>query len=288
MRRLINVLVVVLVLVLAAGVVLAAIPKVRDAADRARCRNNLKQIGLALTNYHETYGSYPSAAAPNDALPCGKRLGWLVDTVPFVEQINVIIDRTKAWDTEGNLVPRTRYVDSNDEFPLGEIMVFRCPSNPAVADSGRPGLTHYVGVAGVGKDSAELALGYPGAGFFGCDRTLKPEDIKDGTANTMAAIETNWRNGPWTASGFPTVRGLDPSGGAYLGRGGLFGSGHRHVTHAVFADGSVRGIPDSIHPDVLEALATVGGGEKTDPVGASASVRNAEPNSSYNKQRKFL
>jgi prepilin-type processing-associated H-X9-DG protein len=260
------VLVLVLGLVLAAGIVLAAIPKIQEEAARAQCQNNLKQIGLALENYRDTFDSYPSAAIENDALPCGKRLSWLVNTIPFMDQIGLVVDRAQSWDAEGNLVPKMSYLDSNDhlvENPLGEIKLFRCPSNPAVADPGRPGLTHYVGISGVGKDSADLALGYPGVGFFGCDRSLKREDIKDGTGNTMAVIETNWRNGAWTASGFPTVRGLDSSGRSYLGRGGPFGSGHRHVTNMAFADGSVRALTDSIRPEVLEALATIAGREET-------------------------
>ncbi len=250
---------------LAAGIVLAAIPKVQEAAAHAQCQNNLKQIGLALENYRGSFNSYPSAAVANDALACGKRLSWLVNTLPFMDQVGLVIDRASAWDAEVNLVPRGSYLDNNDawkEEPLGEIKLFRCPANPAVADAGWPGLTHYVGISGVGKDSAEMAVGFPGVGFFGCDRQLKLEDIKDGTGNTVAVIETNWRNGAWTASGFPTVRGLDPSGRSYLERGGPFGSGHRHVTNMAFADGSVRAMTDSIRPEVLEALATIAGSEE--------------------------
>jgi prepilin-type processing-associated H-X9-DG protein len=265
MRRLINVLV--LVLMLAAGIVLAAFPKVREAAAQVQCQNNLKQIGLGLINRHDSYGSYPPAAIPNDNLPCGKRLSWLVETIPFMDQLHLGIDRTQAWDAEVNRVPMTIDYEGEDEehrkpVPLGELKLFRCPANPAVAEPGWPGLNHYVGITGVGKGSAELALGYSGVGFFGCDRSVKREDIKDGTANTMAVIETNWRNGAWTASGFPTVRSLDPSSGRYLERGGPFGSGHRHITNVVFADGSVRSLTDSIRPEVLEALATIAGGEE--------------------------
>jgi len=281
MRRLINVLVLVLVFVLAGGLVLSAIPKIHAAAARQQCQNNLKQIGLGLHNYRDSYGSFPSATIPNDAVPCDKRLSWLVDTVPYMDQLRLLIDRKKAWDDEVNRVPRTRYEDDNDhwiEKPLGELKLFRCPDNPTVATADAPGLTDYVGISGVGKNAAELALGYPGAGFFGCDRKLKLGDIKDGTANTIMVAETNVANGPWTAGGFSTVRGLDPAGGPYLGVGGQFGSGHRScrgwfsptstvITHVVYADGSVRGLTDSVSPAVLEALATIAGGEEIGPVG---------------------
>jgi hypothetical protein len=136
---------------------------------------------------------------------------------------------------------------------------------------GWPGPASYVGVAGVGADAAGRPAGYPGLGLFGHDRKTRREDIKDGAATTMTVIETTWKNGPWTAGGYPTVRGLEPSATPYLGPGGQFGSNHWQgslfssnspsITKAVFADCSVRSITDSISPDVLEALATIAGGE---------------------------
>src|SRR5262249_2230858 len=97
MRRLITVLVVTLVLVVAVGLVLTAIPRVQAAAARAQCQNNLKQIGLALSNYHGTYERFPSATVPNENLPCDNRLSWLVNAMPFIEQNNISnnLDREK-------------------------------------------------------------------------------------------------------------------------------------------------------------------------------------------------
>ena len=283
MRRLINVLVLVLVLVLAGGLVLSAIPKIQGAAARTQCQNNLKQIGLGLHNYRDTYGTFPPATIPNDALPCDKRLSWLVEIVPFMDQIDWTIDRTRGWQDSDNLIPKIRHYEPDFRGPgslsaLGEFKLFRCPSNTAVAAPDSPGLTDYVGISGVGKSAAELALGYPGVGFFGCDRKMKIEDIKDGMANTIMVAETNVANGPWTAGGFPTTRGLDPSGRPYLGASGQFGSGHRScrgwfsptstvITNAVYADGSIRGLTESVSPAVFEALATIAGGEEIGPVG---------------------
>jgi hypothetical protein len=274
MRRRINVLVAAVVLLLAAGLVLAAIPKVQQAAARSQCQNNLKQIGLGMHNYHYAYEHFPPATIPNDALLCKKRLSWLVEILPFMTQIGLVIDRDKAWDAEANLVPKSRYQDRDDswvEHPIGELRLFRCPINPAVAAPGSPGLTHYVGISGVGADAADLPLEYPGVGFFGCQRRPKKEDIKDGLANTIMVMETSTANGPWTAGGFPTTRGLDSGGGPYLGAGGQFSSGHHStdwllpsktvITNVVYADGSVRGLKDSVSPEVLEALVTIVGGE---------------------------
>jgi hypothetical protein len=272
MRRLIHALIVVVILGIVGGLVICAIPRIRDAAARAECQNNLKQIGMALQNYHDTYRTFPSAAIPNEDLPCDKRLSWLVGVMPFVEQNQIIIDRKKGWQDEENAIPKVRQVDSNfreigPPKPLGELKIFRCPADPTVSPSGAASLTNYVGLAGVGADAAERRLGYPGVGFFGCERKLKLEDIKDGTENTLAVMETNSNIGPWTAGGFPTVRPLNPAMIPYLGSGRPFGSGHRDCTQAVFADGSVHRLTNSISPEMLEALATIAGGEKTEPLG---------------------
>jgi prepilin-type processing-associated H-X9-DG protein len=280
MRRLITVLVVTLVLVLAGGLVLTAIPRVQAAAARTQCQNNLKQIGLAVQNYQGTYNTFlPSATIPNEDLPCGKRLSWLVDVRPFLEQLGVVIDRKKGWQDGENIIPKWHGNDGlpDPPEPLGEYKAFRCPADPAVAAPDSPGLTNYVGLTGVGRDAAELALGYPGVGFFGCERRTKIEDIKDGMASTIMVMETKRETGPWTAGGFPTVRGLDPAGRRYLGASGQFSSGHSSswpwlsssatVTNVLYADGSVRGLTESVSPEVLEALVTIAGGEEVEPVG---------------------
>jgi hypothetical protein len=149
---------------------------------------------------------------------------------------------------------------------VGDFKTFRCPADPTVSPVDAAGLTNYVGMSGVGLDAAGRALGYPGVGFFGCERKIKQEDIKDGLANTLTVMETNSNLGPWTAGGFATVRPLDPATAPYLGAGRTFGSGHRAVTLAVFADGAVHTLSNSIQPEVLEAFATIAGGEKTEPL----------------------
>jgi len=140
-------------------------------------------------------------------------------------------------------------------LPVGELKTLLCPANPNTRGTNLPPFTHYVGVAGVGADAATLVKGEPRAGIFGYDRRTKREDIKD-TSNTLHLIETATANGPWTAGGHATVRGLDPEGPPYLGRGGQFSSGHG-LTQATLADGSVRPISPAVSRRVLEALATV-------------------------------
>jgi prepilin-type processing-associated H-X9-DG protein len=105
------------------------------------------------------------------------------------------------------------------------------------------------------------------AGVFGYDRKTRLKDITDGVSTTLLLIETATENGPWTAGGRPTVRGLESNGVPYIGRQAQFSSFHRGgVTNALFADCSVRALRDGVAPEVLEALATIAGHEDVGPL----------------------
>ena len=124
-----------------------------------------------------------------------------------------------------------------------------------------PGWTWYVGIAGVGADAPALPEGDPRCGVFGYERRTPPGGIKDGASNTLLLAETGLDNGPWTAGGTATVRGLLADRRPYVGRGCQFGGLHRGGVMVAMADGSVRFLRESIEPRVFEALSTVAGGE---------------------------
>src|SRR5262249_35803766 len=86
-------------------------------------------------------------------------------------------------------------------------------------------------------------------------------DITDGASTTMMLAETTMANGPWTAGGPSTVRGLDPARRPYLGPGRQFGGSHQGGAMVAFADGSVRFLRGTIASEVIERLSTVAGGE---------------------------
>jgi prepilin-type processing-associated H-X9-DG protein len=134
-------------------------------------------------------------------------------------------------------------------------------------------LTPYVGVAGVGTDAPSLPAGHRNAGVFGYDRRTALADVKDGTSNTLLILESARDNGPWARGGPATLRGLDRTDSPYLGTGRPFGGTHFAENilfwrgrstgcNAAMADGSVRFLQEAIAPRVLEALATIAGGEK--------------------------
>jgi hypothetical protein len=226
------------------------------AADRYRAAHNLKLIAYALHNYADTYhGSFPAAAIPNEMLPPEQRLSWMAALLPFLEKETVYnaIDQTKSWDAEEN-----RHA-VNTAFPF-----FLSSEPPPQSANGGPGLTEYVGLAGVGVDSPFLPRDHPRAGAFGYDRGARlPADFKDGTSNTIIVAETGWANGPWASAGPATVRGLDTSRRPYVGKGRQFGGIQSPGANIALGDGSVRFLHEGISSATVEALATMAGNERT-------------------------
>lgn len=246
----------------------------RAAAVRAHCVNNLKQIGLGLLNYHESFGAFPTGTVVRPGLPPERRLSWLVLLIGFMEQVRFLIDFDASWDSDQNFVMKEHYDIDQDRTlvrPVGSVAVFHCPAVTAGDPPRGPSHTHYVGIAGVGVDAPRLPLVDRRAGVFGYDRQTRLEDIKDGTSTTMAVAETGRSNGPWTAGGPPTVRGLDPARQPYLGPGRQFGGTHRGGALVLFADGSVRFLRNSIDRRLFEGLSTISGGESTAGLAPSSS-----------------
>jgi hypothetical protein len=229
---------------------------------------------LACHNYLDTYHYFPPGTVPNTTLPPERRLSWTVLVWPAFLQggITTTVDQNQAWDAVENSPPRfCVLVGFNDdppnvrEEPVNEwVWEFFCPARPVRIEPGGLRSTDYLGIAGVRDDAAELPLSDPRAGFFGYDRKLTVQELKDGSATTMMIAE-GAGGGPWTAGGRATVRGLVPSQFAGSHRGlGMWT--HPWVTNVAFADGSTHAFTASVSPRVFEALATVAGGEEVGPL----------------------
>jgi prepilin-type processing-associated H-X9-DG protein len=157
------------------------------------------------------------------------------------------------------------------EVSVGYWQPFICPAAPDPSITGTISSTNYVGIAGIGGNyAASLPITDPWAGVFGYDRRCKETDITNGLSNTMAVAETLLDNGPWTAGGRPTVRGLDQASLPYLGMEAQFNSGHftrshftwtkqSYTSNILFADGSVRSFADDMDAATFEAMATIHG-----------------------------
>jgi hypothetical protein len=210
-------------------------------------RKALIQIGFALRGYHDHHGSFPAGSSLIDGHPADKGHSWMAHLLPYMEQVNVYqqVDFKKPWDHPSNAAAaRTPY-----EFFNG--VKHETNESP------------YLGIAGVGTDAAGLPATDPRVGLFGYRRVTRARDITDGADTTIMVVEANKDRGPWPSGGNATVRGLDPAGRRYVGKDGQFG--REGGAMILYANGSVRWISDSIGAKVLEALATIHGGEEVSP-----------------------
>jgi hypothetical protein len=137
---------------------------------------------------------------------------------------------------------------------------------PAIESSRReaeePVVTSYIGITGIGVDAATLPIKDRRCGVFGYTRITNIKDITDGTAQTIMVAETMWQNGPFSQGGFSTSRGFDRDNLPSVGRDHQFGGLHPGTFNITLANGSARSVNESIDPRVLEALATIAGGEQ--------------------------
>jgi beta-lactamase regulating signal transducer with metallopeptidase domain len=204
------------------GVLLPAIRKARQSAQRSVSANNLKQIALAMHNYHDVHGHFPPAVVMG---PDGKTPhSWRVEILPYLEQ-NQLFQAYKMdepWDG-----PNNRKL--LDKMPR----VFNAAQNTPTTFSSYYGLTGN------------------GAFFDGAAGTSMAQ-ITDGTSNTIMAVEAK-RDIPWTKPediAYDATKPLPKFGG-------YFPEGY----NVVLCDGSVRFIMNQIAEQVLRALITKNGGE---------------------------
>jgi prepilin-type N-terminal cleavage/methylation domain-containing protein len=268
---LIELLVVIAIIAVLIGLLLPAVQKVREAAARAQCQNNLKQIGLAFHNHHDQYNYFPTGGwdwtTPptyvngSPAVGAQQQAGWGFQILPYIEADNVwkagasvaVGSPNKLFFCPSRRGPQTVTYPDNYEPPL----------------TGGP-ITHALcDYAASNKDGTGVVRqAYP----------TRIADVADGTSSTLMVSEkllnlaflgqrTTDDNQGYTAGwNYDTVRKTSrppsPDYSDPFGDGaGLFGSSHPASINAVFADGSVRLISFAVSKQTFSLLGSEADGQ---------------------------
>lgn len=229
-------------------------------AARREDEKNQQAISRGLTAYAKANQAFPSAARGHNMLPPESRLSWITSLLPYLDHgdWHKQFDETCQWNMTPNRAVAQR--------PLEQVV------NPAIGpvatEAGFPA-THYAGVSGFVPEG-DTAKVRPGV--FSFDKSVAPQDIPDGASNTIATLGVSGNLGPWAQGGPATARPLTKR--PYVNGPDGFGSGQPNGMVAGMADGSVRFIAKDIAPEVIEQLATTGGGSKET---ATAAMLDPKP-----------
>jgi prepilin-type processing-associated H-X9-DG protein len=250
------------------AILLPAVQAAREAARRAECQNNLRQIGVALHVYHDAHGHLPIGCIDKRVPrtnPNGRQFAWSADILPH-------LDEPALWKQIDFIAPYDSAINASAAATV--VKVYLCPSTVRMA-TGRVGLrvsdptgvtpylaaaTDYGGIYGAAQVS-------PAAnGVFLYDRAVKFSEITDGTSYTLALAEDTGRG--WTMDG-EWINGeniYDVSNLIGTQQHNEIWSDHPGGAMVLWCDGGATLLNASLDLSVLKAICTRAGGDAANEV----------------------
>ncbi len=254
---LIELLVVITLISILIGLLLPAVQQTRESARKMKCQANLRQMGIALQNFHSTHNQFPAGKLGFNAMDHS----WCTFLLPYIEQTSLSrqFDLKKQWDDEVS--------SKNGPTARTQVGLFRCPTSAIEY----PGVIDYCGISGGTQGGLRIGNNRDEALGSGVLVTVNEEtptyisyrDIIDGSSNTICIAEAVGRNdetGRWACGNNIVVTDVNP-----VGTPGKLASFHSNGVHALRADGSGMFISEDIDLSVLGAISTRNGGESLHP-----------------------
>lgn len=282
---LIELLVVIAIIAILIALLLPAVQQAREAARRSACKNNLKQLGLALHNYHDSHSVFPPGGVIGSGSGATARngLGWQTMILPQLEQSNIYTRFN--FNISYNQTP-------NVEQSRTPLPVFLCPSSDQLESPNEAGSSplHYWAVqgplgaklVGTGDYAAEFQTqargGFATQGMFYPNSRVRMAWITDGTSNSIAVGEASWKDnsqlrawarGPNEVTNYHTiscrniVQSINSKTVPTRWNDTSMGSEHSGGAQFLLVDGSVRFISENIDMAVYRAASSRDGKETT-------------------------
>jgi hypothetical protein len=238
-----------MIALMAVAILISAVTTVQKSVKKIECQNNIKQITLGSISYFEAMGHYPPMGFHLEATTLESCPAWTAIISPFLEksEYHQIVESRKPWD-HPDIAHLTERAYAS----------FQCP----IIINQIGNRTSYLGLTGIGRDSALYPLEHPDAGFFGVLRTV--ESVLH-PAQTTFVMET-LTGGPWAQAGPSTTRGFEIDHRAFF-EGKAFGSRHGGGSNsskilgcnAGLLDGSTRFFTVRTDVNVIAAMIRIKG-----------------------------
>ncbi len=259
---LIELLVVIAIIAVLIALLLPAVQQAREAARRSQCQNNLKQMGLAISNYHDVHKLFPPGEIHGNSSGTPHAFAWDHHIGNWTCVIFPFLDQTPAYDqldfeTWG---AGAQYTVNNQRLLRERFSVLLCPSDPhdGFTSNWGPGnarIMHYFAVS----NDVENHNGHPLKGIFYNDSNVSYGGVKDGASNTAMIAEVWGRNETNTDSRSWHVHNavyFDATPNSDRTDPWHVNSFHSSGAYVLLADGSVHFISDYIDFAIFQAMST--------------------------------